>query len=109
MRRKSLKTWSRLLSKPQSLYKEPPTGGFLLPTACIYPNYALMMLQLIEYDCIMNIKKRLSLAQIKRQALLMAGVPPKMYGQKKATQVVKSRKKALATRGHKHRNNDSVN
>ena len=32
-----------------------------------------------------------------------------MYGQKKATQVVKSRKKALATRGHKHRNNDSVN
>jgi hypothetical protein len=68
-----------------------------------------MMLQLIEYDCIMNIKKRLSLAQIKRQALLMAGVPPKMYGQKKATQVVKSRKKALATRGHKHRHNDSVN
>jgi hypothetical protein len=57
----------------------------------------------------MNIKKRLSLAQIKRQALLMAGVPPKMYGQKKATQVVKSRKKALTTRGHKHRYSESLN
>jgi hypothetical protein len=57
----------------------------------------------------MNIKKRLSLAQIKRQALLMAGVPPKSYGQKKATQVVKSRKKALATRGHKHRHSEPLN
>jgi hypothetical protein len=57
----------------------------------------------------MNIKKRLSLAQIKRQALLMAGVPPKSYGKKKATQVVKSRKKALATRGHKHRHGDTLN
>jgi hypothetical protein len=57
----------------------------------------------------MNIKKRLSLAQIKRQALLMAGVPPKSYGKKKATQVVKSRKKALTTRGHKHRHSESLN
>jgi hypothetical protein len=54
----------------------------------------------------MNIKKRLSLAQIKRQALLMAGVPPKSYGKKKATQVVKSRKKALTTRGQKHRHSE---
>jgi hypothetical protein len=57
----------------------------------------------------MNIKKRLSLAQIKRQALLMAGVSPKSYGQKKATQVVKSRKRALATRGQKHRHSDPLN
>jgi len=57
----------------------------------------------------MNIKKRLSLAQIKRQALLMAGVPPKSYGKKKATQVVKSRKKALVTRGQKHRHDDTLN
>jgi hypothetical protein len=57
----------------------------------------------------MNIKKRLSLAQVKRQALLMAGVSPKIYGQKKATQVVKNRKKALATRGQKHRHSDSLN
>jgi hypothetical protein len=57
----------------------------------------------------MNIKKRLSLTQIKRQALLMAGVPPKSYGQKKATQVVKSQKKALATRGQKHRYSESLN
>jgi hypothetical protein len=57
----------------------------------------------------MNIKKRLSLAQIKRQALLLAGVPPKIYGKKKATQVVKSRKRALATRGQKHRHSLSIN
>jgi hypothetical protein len=57
----------------------------------------------------MNIKKRLSLAQIKRQALLMAGVPPKSYGKKKATQVVKSRKKALTTRGQKHRHGELLN
>jgi len=57
----------------------------------------------------MNIKKRLTLAQIKRQALLMAGVPPKSYGKKKATQVVKSRKKALTTRGQKHRHGEPLN
>ena len=57
----------------------------------------------------MNIKKRLSLAQIKRQALLMAGVPPKSYGKKKATQAVKSRKKALTTRGQKHRHGELLN
>ena len=57
----------------------------------------------------MNIKKRLTLAQIKRQALLLAGVPPKSYGKKKATQVVKSRKKALVTRGHKHRHSEPLN
>jgi hypothetical protein len=57
----------------------------------------------------MNIKKRLTLAQIKRQALLMAGVPPKSYGKKKATQVVKRRKKALTTRGQKHRHDDLLN
>jgi hypothetical protein len=57
----------------------------------------------------MNIKKRLSLAQIKRQALLMAGVTLKMYGKKKATQVFKSRKKALATRGQKHRHREPLN
>jgi hypothetical protein len=57
----------------------------------------------------MNIKKRLSLAQIKRQALLMAGVSPKIYGKKKATQVVRSRKRALATRGQKHRHGESIN
>jgi hypothetical protein len=57
----------------------------------------------------MNIKKRLTLAQIKRQALLMAGVPPKSYGKKKATQVVKSRKRALTTRGHKHRYGEPLN
>ncbi len=51
----------------------------------------------------MNIKKRLSRAQIKRQALISAGITPNAYGHKKATQVIKSRKKSLMTRGHKHR------
>jgi hypothetical protein len=54
----------------------------------------------------MNIKKRLSLAQMKRQALINAGISPNAFGQKKATQVVKSRKKALTTRGHKHRHGE---
>jgi hypothetical protein len=57
----------------------------------------------------MNIKKRLSLAQMKRQALINAGITPSAFGQKKATQVVKSRKKALATRGQKHRHGASLN
>jgi hypothetical protein len=57
----------------------------------------------------MNIKKRLSLSQMKRQALINAGITPSTFGQKKATQVIKSRKKALATRGQKHRHNESVN
>jgi hypothetical protein len=57
----------------------------------------------------MNIKKRLSLAQMKRQALINAGITPSAFGQKKATQVVKSRKKALNTRGHKHRHSESLN
>ncbi|MFM1869279.1 MAG: hypothetical protein RLY99_23 [Pseudomonadota bacterium] len=57
----------------------------------------------IEYDDSMNIKKRLSLAQVKRQALITAGITPNAYGQKKATQVIKNRKKTLMTRGQKHR------
>ena len=51
----------------------------------------------------MNIKKRLSLAQVKRQALITAGITPNAYGQKKATQVIKNRKKTLMTRRQKHR------
>jgi hypothetical protein len=51
----------------------------------------------------MNIKKRLSLAQIKRHALLTAGISPNAYGQKKSTKVIKSRKDVLITRGQKHR------
>jgi hypothetical protein len=31
--RRSLRTWSKQLSKSQSLRKEPPTGGFLLSKA----------------------------------------------------------------------------
>jgi hypothetical protein len=57
----------------------------------------------------MNIKKRLSLAQMKRQALINAGISPNAFGHKKATQVVKSRKKALTTRGHKHRHGELLN
>jgi hypothetical protein len=51
----------------------------------------------------MNIKKRLSLAQIKRQALLVAGIPPSGYGKKKATSVMSNRKKKLNTRKQKHK------
>jgi hypothetical protein len=57
----------------------------------------------------MNIKKRLSLAQMKRQALINAGISPNAFGQKKVTQVVKSRKKALTTRGYKHRHGELLN
>ncbi len=51
----------------------------------------------------MNIKKRLSLAQIKRQALLVAGIPPSGYGKKKSTMVMGNRKKKLNTRQQKHK------
>ncbi len=51
----------------------------------------------------MNIKKRLSISQIKRHALLTAGIPPNAYGQKKSTKLIKSRKNALVTRGQKHK------
>ncbi len=55
----------------------------------------------------MNIKKRLSLAQIKRHALITAGITPNAYGHKEATQVIKNRRKTLMTRGHKHRHSSS--
>jgi hypothetical protein len=51
----------------------------------------------------MNIKKRLSISQIKRHALLTAGISPNAYGQKKSTKLIKSRKNALVTRGQKHK------
>jgi hypothetical protein len=57
----------------------------------------------------MNIKKRLSLAQVKRQALINAGITPSAFGQKKATQVVKSHKRRLTTRGQKHPHKDLFN
>jgi hypothetical protein len=50
----------------------------------------------------MNIKKRLSLAQIKRQALLQAGILPSGYGKKKSTTVMGNKKKKLNTRKEKH-------
>ncbi len=46
------------------------------------------------YDECMNISKRLTQAQIKRQALLEAGIQPKSYG----------KKKQLASRKQKHKN-----
>jgi hypothetical protein len=54
----------------------------------------------------MNIKKRLSLAQIKRQALMHAGIAPSCYGTKKLTQVVKSKKRKLVSRKQKHKHID---
>ena len=51
----------------------------------------------------MNIKKRLSLAQMKRQALLKAGIVPSAYGEKKLTQVVMSKKRKSASRQQKHK------
>ncbi len=54
----------------------------------------------------MNIKKRLSLAQIKRQALMNAGTAPSSYGTKKLTQVVKSKKRKLVSRKQKHKHID---
>jgi hypothetical protein len=51
----------------------------------------------------MNIKKRLSLAQMKRQALLKAGIAPSAYGEKKLTQVVMSKKRKSASRQQKHK------
>lgn len=54
----------------------------------------------------MNIKKRLTLAQIKRQALLKAGIAPSSYGSKKLTQVVASKKKKLDSRKQKHKHID---
>jgi hypothetical protein len=54
----------------------------------------------------MNIKKRLSLAQIKRQALMHAGIAPSSYGAKKLTQVVKSKKRKLVSRKQKHKHID---
>jgi hypothetical protein len=51
----------------------------------------------------MNIKKRLTITQIKRHALLTAGISPNAYGQKKSTKVIKSRKDVLLTRGQKHK------
>ncbi|NBV01081.1 MAG: hypothetical protein EBS31_06540 [Burkholderiaceae bacterium] len=56
------------------------------------------------YDECMNISKRLTQAQIKRQALLEAGIQPKSYGKKKASQVMRSKKKQLASRKQKHKN-----
>jgi hypothetical protein len=56
--------------------------------------------------CFMNIKKRLSLAQIKRQALMHAGIVPSSYGTKKLTQVVQSKKKKLVSRKQKHKHID---
>jgi hypothetical protein len=50
----------------------------------------------------MNIKKRLSLAQIKRQALLHAGIHPSGYGKKKSTTVMANKKKKLNTRKEKY-------
>ncbi len=52
----------------------------------------------------MNISKRLTQAQIKRQALLEAGIQPKSYGKKKTSQVMRSKKKQLASRKQKHKN-----
>jgi hypothetical protein len=57
----------------------------------------------------MNVKKRLSLTQIKRQALINAGISPNIFGLKKTTKLIKSRKKSLATRGQKHRRSDPLN
>jgi hypothetical protein len=54
----------------------------------------------------MNIKKRLSLAQIKRQALMNAGIAPSSYGTKKLTQVVGNKKKKLASRKQKYKHLD---
>ena len=51
----------------------------------------------------MNIKKRLSLAQIKRQALLVAGIAPSGYGKKKSTMVMSNKKKKLNTRKQKYK------
>ena len=51
----------------------------------------------------MNIRKRLSLAQIKRQALIAAGISPSGYGNKKLTTVMSNRKKKLNTRKQKHK------
>mgnify|MGYP003704789903 CR=1 FL=1 len=55
-----------------------------------------------EYSSVMNIKKRLSLAQIKRQALLHAGIRPSGYGKKKSTTVMANKKKKLNTRKEKY-------
>jgi hypothetical protein len=52
----------------------------------------------------MNIKKRLSISQIKRHALLTAGISPNAYGQKKSTKTMKNKKKRSMTRGYKHKN-----
>jgi len=57
----------------------------------------------LPYSNHMNIKKRLTITQIKRHALLTAGISPNAYGQKKSTKVIKSRKDALLTRGQKHK------
>jgi hypothetical protein len=51
----------------------------------------------------MNIKKRLSLAQMKRQALMKAGIAPSSYGEKKRTQVVLSKKTKASSRKQKHK------
>jgi hypothetical protein len=51
----------------------------------------------------MNIKKRLSLSQMKRQALMKAGIAPSSYGEKKRTQVVLSKKTKASSRKQKHK------
>ena len=66
-------------------------SGFFVPMTCL------------PYSHHMNIKKRLTISQIKRHALLTAGISPNVYGQKKSTKLIKSRKTALVTRGQKHK------
>ncbi len=56
------------------------------------------------YDQCMNISKRLTQAQIKRQALLDAGIQLKTYEKKKASKIMRSKKKQLASRKQKHKN-----
>jgi hypothetical protein len=57
----------------------------------------------LSYSHHMNIKKRLTLSQVKRHALFTAGISPNAYGIKKSTKLIKTRKNALATRGQKHK------
>jgi hypothetical protein len=51
----------------------------------------------------MKIKKRLSMAQQKRHALLNAGITPSAYGQRKASIPMTSVKQKSRTRKLKHR------
>jgi hypothetical protein len=51
----------------------------------------------------MKIKKRLSMAQQKRHALINAGITPSAYGQRKASIPMTSVKQKSSTRKLKHR------